>query len=74
MVEQDNGFLQKLLKTQYDAVFHLKDENGIEIYPIFQCTATQKRISRLLHYNKESDIFKHFKETIAPLYIATRFC
>ncbi|MCG4658931.1 hypothetical protein L0N06_21080, partial [Flavonifractor plautii] len=42
MVEQDNGFLQKLLKTQYDAVFHLKDENGIEIYPIFNVLPPKK--------------------------------
>ncbi|CAI2003197.1 hypothetical protein SEUBUCD646_0G03150 [Saccharomyces eubayanus] len=42
MVEQDNGPSQKLLKTQYDAVFHLKDENGIEIYPIFNVLPPKK--------------------------------
>ncbi|CAI4062249.1 RSC subunit protein RSC1 SKDI_07G3080 [Saccharomyces kudriavzevii IFO 1802] len=42
MVEQDNESLQKLLKTQYDAVFHLKDENGIEIYPIFNVLPPKK--------------------------------
>lgn len=47
MVEQDNGFLQKLLKTQYDAVFHLKDENGIEIYPIFNVLPPKKNIQTI---------------------------